>query len=92
LIAHVMAWHDPESGDYRALIDLVRPDGHRTPGGAACGATEQRCGEWITAIILDLGVDDEDIETTNLGEMSRPSFAAVRAKAALVDMQRQGAD
>ncbi len=43
------------------------------------------------AIIADLGVADEDVHTTNLGEMSGPSFAAVRAKAALVDMQTQGA-
>ncbi len=89
--AHVMAWHDTETNDYRALVDCVREDEYRTPGGAACGDSVAHVGMWVMAIIADLGVADEDVHTTNLGEMSGPSFAAVRAKAALVDMQTQGA-
>jgi hypothetical protein len=88
-IAHVMAWHDTERNDYRALVDLVREDGYRVPGGAAVGVDTVRLGDWVMAIIADLAPDD--VRTTQLGDMRRPSFAAVRAAAALQDMQGQGA-
>ena len=89
MIAHVMAWHDTERNDYRALVDLVDGEGYRTPAGAARGGDTVKLGDWVMAIIADLAPDE--VRTTQLGDMRRPSFAAVRAAAALQDMQGQGA-
>lgn len=90
--AHVMAWYDPTSKLHKALIDIVYAEGGRSPGGAAQDANSVELGNRIIGTLATLGfTDDKDIQTTMLGEMSRPSFAAVRASAALQDMQGQGA-
>jgi hypothetical protein len=88
--AIVMAWHDSKRDEYRALVDEIDADGGRHPAGAARGETAERCGAWITAILLDLGAKDEDVQTINVGTVEGASFLTIRAMALVAEAKAIG--
>ena len=81
MIAHVMAWHNTANGEDYALVDIEREDEPTQPFQAARGIT------WIKSLAAEIErvYPGTEIRATNCGEMSEPSFEAVRTKALFVD-------
>ena len=82
MTALIIAWHDKDRGDYRALVDTIDADGGRHPYTAARANDSTTLGNSVNAILADMDPKPSDVQTFNLGVVEhKPSFLTVRSLA-----------